>query len=195
MESHDVTPHIVVSEQWALDLSKEFGFDANITKNEPFGRKLNKGITCVLRKEWDWLVTSGSDDFTEPSLFTEYAPHFETQQAFGLNTITMVRADGLQKEVSNPYPFGGMRCLRRDVVEGVAYVYGEFQGLWTYHSNRGMDYDSQKRIEARGYKIQTVQTKTRLFDFKSGYNLNGFDSMAGTVGNWLMPVELQNLIG
>ncbi len=188
-----IVPFYVVSEDWAADLCKEFGFHFVYTKNEPLGRKLNKGLFVALKTKWDWLAATGSDNFTEPELFTEFAPHLETLNAFGLNRITMVET-GRMKEVSNPYPFGAYRCLRRDVVEQSAYNLGDYVGLWDYQSNRGMDYASQKRIEANGFKIQSVETNTRVFDFKSGENINGFESMAGKVGQWPVPVELERLL-
>ena len=71
---HEFMVYCVWSEDWAEELCNEFGFKGKYVKNLPLGRKMNKGLSGLMKYEWDYLMTLGSDDMVNPDLFKIYEP-------------------------------------------------------------------------------------------------------------------------
>lgn len=178
----EITPFYVVSEDWAMDLCIEFGFDYFYTENNPLGRKMNEGLRQFINQPHDWLMGLGSDDFVNPEFLEEYLPYFETRPIFGLKEVYLINeANGMVKRCKvDRGCFGALRCIRWGLLQQAAFDGERFIGIWNNNQQRGLDYASSANIKARtGHFVYPVHIETKLFDVKNEVNINGFDIVEG----------------
>lgn len=115
---YDIQPLAVYTGDFA-DLCRKYDVIGVEYQNEPLGEKWNAGLTAALRYEWDYLMTIGSDDLISEELMELYG---WTEEAFGINRCYVYDLPtGRSAIFENTYPIGLARCIRRDVVEDLAY--------------------------------------------------------------------------
>lgn len=172
-----ITPLYAISEYWAEDLCLAQGLDYFMHKNQPLGNKLNNALKSVIDEKFDFLMTCGSDNFIEPDFLKEYLPYFKQYDAFGVNVVNAIEeSTGKQKEMQITYPFGAFRCIAWDLVQMME------GNLWPENEKRGLDFYSMQKLKAEtGQEIQIVYTENRVWDVKSGENINTFAKVAGNV--------------
>lgn len=193
-----ITPLYVVSEKWAMELCNDFGYRWTYAENSPLGAKLNDGLRAVIDENFDWLMTMGSDDFIDATFLDEYLPYFSSLDFFGTPEAYFLDArTGRQRRSVIWYPYGALRCLRWDVVRKASFWNGQYIGLWNKKQRQGLDHASQEAIEARtGIRAYPVRIKTRLWDVKTGDNINTFRKAGQeevTLPASELPVELQKI--
>ena len=113
----------VVSEDWAEELCKEFNADYVRTPNEPLGKKFNTGLEGALKKDFDYLMTIGSDNLINPELLKVYKYHME--QGVGLIGIGQCywMQDQKVKQVDYfPQIIGAGRMISREALETAKQV-------------------------------------------------------------------------
>ena len=64
----------VVSEEWSVKMCKERGYLFKLATNLPLGMKLNSGLKDIMQLEFDYMMTTGSDNLYDgiPGLYKEY---------------------------------------------------------------------------------------------------------------------------
>lgn len=196
---YKITPFYVVSEDWAVEMCDEFGFDYHRCENSPLGKKMNEGLAQFINSDFDWMIGLGSDDFVEPSFLDEYLPYFETRQIFGLKEVHLINeANGMVKHVIvDQGCFGALRAIRWDLLTSASFDGERFIGIWENNQHKVLDYVSSINIHRRtGQFVYPVHIEAKLFDVKGDLNINGFDKCAGErvrVGIDEIPKELHYL--
>lgn len=90
MKKMEMRVFCVISEFWAVDMCNEFGFEYLLTDNFPLGKKLNKGLAKVIENDFDYLMTSGSDNLYSEKLFEIYKDYYGKYDLFGLDKCYFV---------------------------------------------------------------------------------------------------------
>lgn len=194
-----ITPFILVSEDWAVNLCREFEFFCVWVENTPLGRKVNEGLRRVVYNDFDWLMQLGADDFVNPGFLDEYFEYFETLQNFGITEVYLIEEKtGRQKRHTvSGRVFGALRCIRWDLVQQAAFDGDRYIGLWNDNQNRQLDFNSTDNIYARtGISTRPVHIETMLWDVKCESNINKFDAVEGErvhIPKEEMPIEIQYL--
>ncbi len=184
-DQFSITPIITLSETWAENLCKEYGFRYVFVDNDPLGAKMNAALKEVINEPFDWLITNGSDDFIEPTFLDEYLPHFKTKKAFGIASVNVLNQQTKEQKVwPIGYAFGALRAIRFDVLRVASISKDGFIGLWPKHLNKALDFYSAERLTQKtGTVIEIVEIETKLWDVKSDTSINRWGKIKGHVIN------------
>ena len=113
MKSREMRVFCVVSELWAVDLCNKYGFEYLLTNNEPLGLKLNAGLAKVLENDFDYLMTSGSDNLYSDKLFDIYDNYIGKYDLFGLDKCHFVESGKAKRVDYNLTIIGAGRMIRK----------------------------------------------------------------------------------
>jgi hypothetical protein len=135
-------------------------------ENLPLGRKWNAGLAEALKHDFDYLMTTGSDDLISEELFNLY----EWQEnAAGLsNCYAYDLLSGRTALFENNYPIGAGRIIRRDVIEELGdqvlceYPVGESGPYGSFGKGR-RTWFGKKFARAHLIKIEERKGKPKLW--------------------------------
>jgi hypothetical protein len=177
-------PYIAVSDTPNLDVSKSYGFNIFLTKNEQIGRKHNELLEHAMNDDWAYMMQLGSDDLiTDAGWLRLAACMIENRPAFGFNRMYFWKYNTakMKYHIGNLI-FGAGRTLRRDVVENTLEVFDTF---WPDHQMRGLDGASASRF-SRAWQIKRGNTlnvrgilAANVIDIKTATNINTWDRVQG----------------
>jgi hypothetical protein len=160
--------YVGVSEDWAEDLCKEYGFKYVRVENHPLGAKKNATIDLALKDEWDYLLEMGSDDL----IFNvkDYLKHCGEYDCFGTKGfyVACVRSKkaGYFKYKTNNL-IGAGRVFSRRVLK---------RKLWEDDINRGLDGSSIRTFLKLGYSFKIIDDVV-ICDFKTDTNMNSMQGL------------------
>ena len=178
----NVRPFFILSEEDPYFLANHAivkNYDYLVYPNEPLGRKKNVGLRFARQWDWDYLMELGSDDLYTPLVWKYYMkPFAERWPVFGFNQIYYYNiTDGSAVWMENyaldhegePMPFGALRCIRRDLIDGV-------DELWRDKWFCSMDGCSYQVIKDKGYRAEVIDVGRDpvICDIKSGVNLTSW---------------------
>ena len=174
----DIKPCYVGDEDWMFYHADERYFSALHADNDGIGRKMNKALDVWRDREWDWLITSGSDNIYRKELFAS-ADYMAAEgfRFFGTNGLYLYdTTSGKSKIVdSGPQIIGAGRFVHRSLVERCEYK------LWPDDAMSGLDGRSEDRIErvTSEYVQHLPACRPFVIDIKSEVNIHSFDSIPG----------------
>lgn len=152
----------------------KMGIEFVYYKNEPLSEKWTAALVAAMRKEWDYLFITGSDDFFSHELWQAYKPYIETgEDYFGMDLILFY--DLMTKRLTQfKYPFerliGCGRMISRKCVE-------DCFPLWESGLNTGLDRNSENKILLKNYQRKIIPAKYPLMlDIKTKENIWKFNS-------------------
>lgn len=174
---------VATSEDWAYDLSNEYGFTTVNTDNKPLGRKKNILLNVALSEEWDQLLEIGSDNLLDLTNLNQYLSI--PNDHYGVNCSYMVHpASGRAKF----FKIGGLkriwgagRVISREAVEKAF-------PLWDDTSNEYLDAQANNALQKAGYEFSVVQ-KPMFVGIKSDVNIHSYDRFGGK------PVTMDFMLG
>lgn len=163
-----------VSEDWAMCMCQEYGFDYVYTENSPLGRKKNKLMEYALTFEWDKVMEFGSDNLCDLSKLKDYLSI--PSDHYAVNSIYFVQ-DGKAKYYNvNNKIWGAMRVMSREAVE-------KSVPLWDDKANQYLDSNANRALDMKGYKYSVVNTPM-LVDIKSEVNIWPYERFSGKPVNY-----------
>lgn len=177
-------PYIAVSDTPNLDVSKSYGFNIFLTKNEQIGRKHNELLEHAMNDDWAYMMQLGSDDLiTDAGWLRLAACMIENRMACGFKAVHYWKYNTTElKYYSGNLIFGAGRCLRRDVIENTLEVFGK---LWPDHQMRGLDGASASRFSRacqikKGHPLKIIGIPSaNVIDIKTATNINTWDRVQG----------------
>lgn len=108
----------VVSEDWAEELCKEFKADYVRTPNEPLGKKFNTGLEQALKKDFDYLMTIGSDNLINPELLKIYEYHMKKGVGLiGVDKVYFIQGEECKRVDYQLQIIGAARMISKDALE------------------------------------------------------------------------------
>jgi len=143
------------------------------TSNDPHGRKMNVGMDAVINKDWDFLMQLGSDNLISNRGMETNVKYMEKYEFFGHTNLIMV--DSKTKEVKlKDYGnvFGAGRCIAKSIIK-------KCMPLWDDDRKRGMDVNSEHKIEQTAGKVAIPIKDEEIIDVKSDENIWAYDRLEG----------------
>lgn len=137
----DLEVFCVVSEKWAVKLCEEFGFKHAWSNNDPLGQKLNNGLEEAIKEDFDYLMTSGSDNLYHKDLFKIYEPYFkEKMDVFGVNKCVFVEGNKAKLVDYKGTILGAGRMIRKQALVDVSKrqlveFHTSCSGIYSFTSN------------------------------------------------------------
>lgn len=157
--------------------------------NQPLGNKWNKALEASKCIEFDYVLVMGSDDFINLEglnwLFDQARKGFDFvgfKDMYMVDSATKRVAYWRGYEKRPNTTIGAGRLIKREVIEALNWK------LWSPTKRKGLDGSMgrimKKELEARGLNIKRarmIDENVRLFDLKSGQNMNSFNDMGSVV--------------
>lgn len=130
--------------------------------NEYLGAKWNHGLSIAKSKDWDYIVTLGSDDIVKASLFDFYKSEEDILITDKIHFIEMATG---KATLTTRCRVGAGRRISRKVIEVCNYK------LWTPEKNRSLDMDSNGTIMKAGFPCIEKRTDPHIVGLKSDVNI------------------------
>jgi len=141
--------------------------------NNYLGHKHNVGIK-ELMKDCDYVMNLGSDNLIHPAIMDLYKPYIDKKEPFfGVNCVYFYEKGEkpfFYSYYNHPHLVGCGRMIHKTVLKT---VFQKFKGLYLPAINRGMDTQSEKRINQLGIKPVSIEVGTFPYfvDIKSETNI------------------------
>lgn len=130
--------------------------------NDYLGAKWNHGLSVAKSKDWDYIVTLGSDDIVKASLFDFYKSEEDILITDKIHFIEMATG---KATLTTRCRVGAGRRISRKVIEACNYK------LWTPEKNRSLDMDSNGAIMKAGFPCIEKRTDPHIVGLKSDVNI------------------------
>ena len=174
---YDITSFAVISEPEMIPLCEEYGIKWVMHQNYPLGKKKNYGLKACSQYDFDYLMEIGSDDLITNQMLNHYLKYFDKYDFFGISDVVYVESEtGECRRLSNKATtYGAGRIIKREILEELNWK------IWSDDLNRGLDNDSIRRIESKGYKFHKTEPMEEpgLIDIKSNENIWKFNYFLG----------------
>jgi len=180
-EMFEFIPFCVVSTPEDYELIEGWGIANTYASNKDLGYKHNQGLAATMDIDYDYIVQLGSDDVICND-YLHYAAKAiqDGHDVFGVTDLlfySLLKDEGKIFHISNGKNkvIGAGRFISREVIEACAYT------LWIDNVQKGLDYVSQCKMEAKGYQTQVIRTGgIPVIDFKSGTNIWAYERFKGS---------------
>lgn len=184
--AYDVQALAVISEPEMIDLCARYGVKWVMHENLPLGKKKNAGLVAAQCLDFDYLMEIGSDDLVTDELLTQYVEYLEVHDFFGISDAAYIESESgeCRRLITDKSTYGAGRIISRKVLDALGWR------LWNDSLNRGLDNDSLRRIESKGFKYYKVKAsdKPGVIDVKSNENLWKFNYFLG------QPYDINNIL-
>lgn len=167
----------VISEPDMIPLCESHNIKWVMYQNYPLGKKKNYGLKAASQYDFDYLLEIGSDDIITDALLDQYLDYFNRYEFFGVSDIAYIESESgeCRRLISHSTTYGAGRCISREILEKADWK------LWKDDLNRGLDNDSNRKINNLGYHFHKVKPidEPGLIDVKSGENIWKFNYFLG----------------
>lgn len=184
--AYDVQALAVISEPEMIHLCELYGIKWVMHENLPLGKKKNAGLVAAQCLDFDYLMEIGSDDLITNELLTQYLEYLDVHDFFGISDAAYIESESgeCRRLITDKSTYGAGRIISRKVLDALRWR------LWNDSLNRGLDNDSLRRIESKGFKYYKVKAydKPGVIDVKSNENLWKFNYFLG------QPYDINNIL-
>lgn len=179
-EMFEFIPFGVVSNTEDVRLCDRLGIEHTIAENKPLGAKHNKGLQATKEFNYDYIIQLGSDDV----IFNDYLPYLAYAMNKGVDIAGVEElyfwdcknAKGVLFQVMNGINkvIGAGRIISRKAIEALDFT------LWADGINSGLDFSSQQKLAAKGFKTEVIITSCPVVaDFKTANNIWTYNHFQG----------------
>lgn len=156
----------IVSRTEDAELCNHLGVDYDWYPNDCLGAKWNFGLERVKQRQWEYVVTLGSDDIVKTSLFDFY----NSKDDILINDkIHFVDVPTGRASIIVRARIGAGRRISRKAIEKCKYK------LWSDHKNQSLDMDSNANLNRAGFATIEHRTVPHVLGLKSEINIWGYD--------------------
>ena len=135
----------------------------------PLGKKKNAGLIAAQQIDFDYLMEIGSDDLVTNELLNQYLDYCGKYDFFGISDAAYIESETgyCRRLTTNNSTYGAGRMISRKVLEAMNWK------LWDDKLNRGLDNNSVRAIQSKGFEYVKVQPmeKPGIIDVKSNENI------------------------
>lgn len=174
---YDVQALAVISEPDMISLCNQYGIKWLMHENLPLGKKKNAGLIAAASYDFDYLMEIGSDDLITDDLLTQYLDYIGKYDFFGISDAAYIESENgsCRRLTTNKSTYGAGRMISRKVLDAMCWR------LWNDNLNRGLDNDSVRSIESKGFKFYRVPAGNApgVIDVKSDQNIWKFNYFLG----------------
>lgn len=179
---HDVSLFCVVSEDSDIEFLKSRNIDYCVHVNSPLSDKMQFGFQNAIQKDFDYLLTLGSDDLINHDIFPKYYNELMNRgvEFFGLKDICVLDSKTLEctlykyLQSKSDVLLGAGRMLSKGLCNKLI-------GKTVYNArkkDRGLDMASETEIKKFVKPIFVKTNKPELIDVKSDTNIWGYRMIA-----------------
>lgn len=143
------------------------------TENNPLGKKMNFAMEQLMDCDFDFMMQMGSDNAISNQGMETNLKYMNEYSFFGHTNLIL--ADTLTKECKiKKYGniFGAGRCISKNILP-------KCLPLWEDEKEKGLDINSERRIEERMGIVAIPVNDTEIIDFKSDTNIWSYQKMDG----------------
>ena len=175
--AYNIDTVAVISETEMIPLCEKHDVRWVMHQNLPLGKKKNYGLKVCSQHDFDYLMEIGSDDLITNEMLDHYLDYFFKYDFFGISDVAYIESESLEcrRLTNKSTTYGAGRCIKRDILVDLNW------NIWSDELNRGLDNDSIRRIESKGYKFKKVEPMDvpGLIDIKSSENIWKFNYFLG----------------
>lgn len=175
--SYDIDALAVISEPDMISLCNQYGIKWLMHENLPLGKKKNAGLVAAASYDFDYLMEIGSDDLITDDLLTQYLDYIGKYDFFGISDAAYIESENgtCRRLITDKSTYGAGRMINRKVLDAMGWR------LWNDNLNRGLDNDSVRSIESKGFNFYKVPAGNApgVIDVKSDENIWRFNYFLG----------------
>lgn len=183
---YEIDALAVISEPNMISLCNQYGIKWLIHENLPLGKKKNAGLISAASYDFEYLMEIGSDDLITDDLLTQYLDYLGEYDFFGISDAAYIESENgtCRRLITDKSTYGAGRMISRKVLDAMGWK------LWNNNLNRGLDNDSLRSIESKGFKFYKVPAGNApgVIDVKSDENLWKFNYFLG------QPYDINNIL-
>ena len=134
---------------------------------------MNTAMTEILNKEFDFMMQLGSDNLISNQAMETNEKSMGVYDFFGHTNLIMVDSVTKESKVKKyGNVFGAGRCIAKEVLH-------KCSPLWFDDRERGLDVNSEKRIEEAMGLVAIPINDTEIIDVKSDENIWKYNDLEG----------------